>query len=66
MPAAAPKRQRHPKGTGSLPILRKRGVAASEYEAPTLRERLLGKETAVLRDDHPGAGFRYRVPSLAR
>ncbi|MGG7510738.1 NtaA/DmoA family FMN-dependent monooxygenase [Plantibacter sp. YIM 135249] len=49
-----------------LPILRKRGVAASEYEAPTLRERLLGTETPVLRDDHPGAGFRYRVPSLAR
>ena len=46
-----------------LPILRKRGVAASEYEAPTLRERLLGAE-ATLPADHPGAGHRF--PTAAR
>jgi long-chain alkane monooxygenase len=44
-----------------LPILRERGVAASEYEADTLRERLLGSETPVLRGDHPGAGYRVHA-----
>lgn len=41
-----------------LPILRERGVAASDYDAPTLRQRLLGSTQAVLGDDHPGAAFR--------
>jgi len=43
-----------------LPILRARGVAASEYEGESLRERLLGTPTPLLRDDHPGAGYRAR------
>lgn len=41
-----------------LPILRRRGVAGSEYDAPTLRQRLLGTETPALRDDHPGTRHR--------
>ncbi|AKR54428.1 hypothetical protein XM25_01120 [Devosia sp. H5989] len=41
-----------------LPILRARGVAASDYEGESLRERLLGTSTPVLRDDHPGASYR--------
>jgi len=41
-----------------MPILRKRGVAASDYEKNTLRERLLGTPSPVLRDDHPGARYR--------
>lgn len=45
-----------------LPILRRRGVAASEYTAPTLRERLLGGDAATLPSDHPGAGFRTLAP----
>lgn len=48
-----------------LPILRARGVAASDYEAPTLRQRLLGTETPALRDDHPGAGYRVQPTALA-
>lgn len=44
-----------------LPILRRRGAAIEEYEAPTLRERLLGGE-ATLPADHPGATFRHRAP----
>ena len=44
-----------------LPLLRARGVASSDYGAPTLRERLLGTPTATLPDDHPGA--RHRIPS---
>ncbi|XBH21024.1 NtaA/DmoA family FMN-dependent monooxygenase [Jonesiaceae bacterium BS-20] len=41
-----------------MPILRKRGVAASEYEAETLRERLMGTDSPVLPDNHTGARFR--------
>lgn len=41
-----------------LPILRERGVAASDYDAPTLRQRLLGSEQPVLGDDHPAARYR--------
>ncbi|WP_240232703.1 NtaA/DmoA family FMN-dependent monooxygenase [Devosia lacusdianchii] len=41
-----------------LPVLRARGVAATDYEGETLRERLLGTPTPVLRDDHPGSGYR--------
>ena len=41
-----------------LPILRARGAAASEYEGESLRERLLGTPTPMLRDDHPGASYR--------
>lgn len=44
-----------------LPILRERGVAPDEYEAATLRERLLG-EGATLASDHPGAAFRQHSP----
>ncbi|QEE62129.1 NtaA/DmoA family FMN-dependent monooxygenase [Salinibacterium sp. dk2585] len=40
-----------------LPILRERGVAASEYEGETLRERLIGT-APTLGDDHPAARFR--------
>ncbi len=46
-----------------LPILRRRGVAASEYEAPTLRERLLGTDSATLPEDHPGSRYRFRTPA---
>jgi len=48
-----------------LPILRQRGVAGSDYEAATLRERLLGTETPALRADHPGAGYRRQSASLS-
>ncbi|WP_166870822.1 NtaA/DmoA family FMN-dependent monooxygenase [Salinibacterium sp. ZJ450] len=41
-----------------LPILRERGVAASDYDAPTLRQRLIGSDTATLGDDHPAAAYR--------
>ncbi|MFE4080316.1 NtaA/DmoA family FMN-dependent monooxygenase [Paenarthrobacter sp. YIM B13468] len=43
-----------------LPILRKRGVASSEYESASLRERLLGSDSPTLPADHPGAGYRNR------
>jgi FMN-dependent oxidoreductase (nitrilotriacetate monooxygenase family) len=47
-----------------MPILRERGVAGEGYEAPTLRQRLLGTDDSVLRDDHPGASYRAgRSPS---
>lgn len=41
-----------------LPILRARGVTPSEYDAPTLRQRLLGSTSATLPDEHPGAAHR--------
>jgi FMN-dependent oxidoreductase (nitrilotriacetate monooxygenase family) len=41
-----------------LPILRARGVAASDYQGASLRERLVGTPSPILRDDHPGAGYR--------
>ena len=41
-----------------LPILRARGVTPSEYDAPTLRQRLLGEASATLPDEHPGAAHR--------
>lgn len=43
-----------------LPILRQRGVAASEYEASSLRERLLGSTSPTLPSNHPGAGYRHQ------
>ena len=43
-----------------LPILRTRGVAASDYEGDSLRERLVGTATAVLPDDHMGASYRAK------
>lgn len=46
-----------------MPILRKRGVAAGEYEAETLRERLMGADSPVLADNHVGAGYRNLVRS---
>jgi len=46
-----------------MPILRARGIAASDYEKNTLRERLLGTPSPVLRDDHPGAGYRAGTSS---
>ena len=49
-----------------LPLLRQRGAAAAEYEQHTLRERLTGSSSPRLRDDHPGAQYRYgRSPSTA-
>lgn len=48
-----------------LPILRERGVAGTGYDAPTLRQRLVGTDTPVLRDDHPGAGFRAQQAALS-
>ena len=47
-----------------MPILRERGVAGTGYDAPTLRQRLVGTETPVLREDHPGAGFRAQQAAL--
>ncbi|KKC39655.1 hypothetical protein WH87_05755 [Devosia epidermidihirudinis] len=41
-----------------MPILRARGVAATEYEGDTLRERLVGTPDSILNDDHPGAAYR--------
>lgn len=41
-----------------LPILRRRGVVATDYEAQTLRERLLGTDDPYLPADHPGASYR--------
>lgn len=41
-----------------LPVLRKRGVAASDYQGASLRERLVGTPSPVLRNDHPGAAYR--------
>lgn len=41
-----------------MPILRARGVAASDYEGDTLRERLVGTPSPILGDDHPGAAYR--------
>lgn len=41
-----------------LPILRERGVAGTEYEGATLRERLLGAGSATLPTEHPAAAHR--------
>jgi len=41
-----------------MPVLRARGVAASDYEGESLRERLVGTESPILRTDHPGASHR--------
>lgn len=41
-----------------LPILRARGVAREGHPEPTLRQRLVGTATPVLRDDHPGSSYR--------
>jgi FMN-dependent oxidoreductase (nitrilotriacetate monooxygenase family) len=41
-----------------MPILRARGVAASDYEGDTLRERLVGTPSPILNADHPGASYR--------
>ena len=41
-----------------LPILRERGVAVTEYEGATLRERLLGTGSATLPAEHPAAAHR--------
>jgi FMN-dependent oxidoreductase (nitrilotriacetate monooxygenase family) len=41
-----------------MPILRARGVAPTDYEGDTLRERLVGTPDAILTDDHPGAAYR--------
>ncbi|GAA1495071.1 NtaA/DmoA family FMN-dependent monooxygenase [Paeniglutamicibacter kerguelensis] len=43
-----------------LPILRERGVAATDYEGSTLRERLFGTGTPVLGASHPAAGHRVQ------
>lgn len=47
-----------------LPILRERGVAGAGYDAPTLRQRLVGTPTPVLRDDHPGAAYRATADAV--
>ncbi|MFD4422276.1 NtaA/DmoA family FMN-dependent monooxygenase [Agromyces sp. NPDC058484] len=47
-----------------LPILRERGAAGDHYDAPTLRQRLLGSESATLPDEHPAAA--HRVAAEAR
>lgn len=44
-----------------LPILRARGIAPSGYDAPTLRERLLGGSTGTLPEDHIGASHRVKL-----
>ncbi|MDI2098280.1 NtaA/DmoA family FMN-dependent monooxygenase [Ruicaihuangia caeni] len=44
-----------------LPILRERGVAAQDYQGESLRERLVGTPSPVLRDDHPGAAYRAQL-----
>lgn len=44
-----------------LPILQKRGVAATEYEQESLRQRLTGSEAATLPDEHTGARYRNAV-----
>lgn len=41
-----------------MPILRARGVAATEYEGDSLRERLVGTTDSILSADHPGAAYR--------
>jgi len=41
-----------------LPVLRARGVAASDYQGDSLRERLVGTDGPTLSADHPGAGHR--------
>ncbi|MCS5499417.1 NtaA/DmoA family FMN-dependent monooxygenase [Cnuibacter physcomitrellae] len=41
-----------------LPVLRARGLARSEYEGDTLRERLFPEGTAHLPASHPGAAYR--------
>ncbi|WP_028934619.1 LLM class flavin-dependent oxidoreductase [Pseudonocardia spinosispora] len=40
-----------------VPELQRRGVVWSEYEGPTLREKLYGPGTVRLRGDHPGSRF---------
>lgn len=45
-----------------LPILRARGVAPSDYEAPTLRQRLFGSDEPTLLNEHPGASHRVHQP----
>ena len=42
-----------------LPILRRRGMFREDYEETTLRERLIGPGTVRLREDHPGARYRF-------
>ena len=42
-----------------VPELQRRGVYKTRYEEGTLREKLYGKGQRYLRDDHPGANYRY-------
>lgn len=49
-----------------LPLLQQRGVASTEYETHTLRERILGAGHVRLSEDHPGAAYRFgRAPTEA-
>jgi hypothetical protein len=43
---------------GVVPVLQKRGLMQTEYQEGTLREKLLGRGYARLRDPHPAAQYR--------
>jgi FMN-dependent oxidoreductase (nitrilotriacetate monooxygenase family) len=50
---------------GVVPVLQKRGLMQTEYQEGTLREKLLGKGYARLREPHPAAQYRQsRVNTL--
>jgi long-chain alkane monooxygenase len=44
---------------GVVPLLQRRGLMQTEYQAGTLREKLMGSGRARLREPHPAA--RYRI-----
>jgi long-chain alkane monooxygenase len=46
-----------------IPELRRRGLASTDT-GDTLRQRLFPAGTALLPDDHPGAGFRKRISAI--
>jgi alkanesulfonate monooxygenase len=48
-----------------VPELQRRGVYKTSYEEGTFREKLYGKGRNYLRDDHPGANYRYGRPKFA-
>jgi alkanesulfonate monooxygenase SsuD/methylene tetrahydromethanopterin reductase-like flavin-dependent oxidoreductase (luciferase family) len=50
---------------GVVPVLQKRGLMQTEYQEGTLREKLLGRGYARLREPHPAARYRQaRADSL--
>ncbi|HJU09898.1 MAG TPA: LLM class flavin-dependent oxidoreductase [Candidatus Binataceae bacterium] len=42
-----------------VPELQRRGVYKTEYRSGTLREKLFGRDSGRLPDNHPAAGYRY-------